>query len=89
MGGIVCEIPKSAILRFDGVPADRRKLAKFDEQLRQCYAQPQIVQGIADAGHGYRVCKLLSKTRGWDDGERQDLYGMLIGLYAHDPGTGD
>lgn len=80
MGGIVCAIPHKAILRFDEVPSDRRKITQFDAQLRRCFEQPQIVEGIDAAGHGYKACELL-ELRGWDDKHRNALLQMLKGLY--------
>lgn len=59
MGGIVCAIPKHAILRFSEIPNRRRDLVEFDSQLRRCFEQPQIVQAVADSDMGEEAYEIL------------------------------
>ena len=80
MGGIICSIPRNALLPGDGIPKRPSELIEFDQRMRLCFAQPQIVQGIADAGKGDAACALLRKTQ-WTGADRVALYDMLDALY--------
>jgi len=81
MGGIVCWIPKLAILRFDGIPTHRKDLKEFDEQIRACYSQSEIVQGVFASGRAHEACDILAKQE-WSTAERATVYEILQALYA-------
>lgn len=76
MGGLVCAIPKHAILRFDGIPEGHNKLKEFDSQLRRCFEQPQIVEAVANTGRGEEAYHILEKQE-WGSKDRSDLYEIL------------
>lgn len=80
MGGYACQIPHLAILRFDGIPTDQTQLPVFDEQLRKCFAQSNIVDGIVNAQTAQAVCNIL-KYQSWTSAQRSALYGYLEDLY--------
>jgi len=76
----VCSIHRNAILRFEGVPTNRRELKEFDVQLRQCFTSQAIAEAIEAKGTGARVCELLAKED-WTDAERSELYESLEDSY--------
>jgi hypothetical protein len=81
MGGIACQIERNAVLQFDSIPTDAKKLAQFDAQLRTCFTLPHIVDGIAAAGTGPDVCAILWKFNGWTLGDRTKLFDYLEALW--------
>lgn len=80
MGGIVCAIPRNAILRYEEVPTSYFGKVQFDSQMRACYAQSDIAQGVAEAGLGHAACDILAKED-WTQKDRQRLLDILEGLY--------
>lgn len=80
MGGLVCAVPHFAILPGEGIPSKPSEIVEFDQRLRACFAQPQIVQGVVDAGHGDAACAILRKAT-WTMVDRTTLYDMLDSLY--------
>jgi energy-converting hydrogenase Eha subunit A len=46
MGGLVCHNIVAAILEFDCIPSDQKKLPVFDKQLRQVFAHPVIATDL-------------------------------------------
>lgn len=82
MGGIVCEIPRKAILRFEEVPRLPGQVRQFDSQIRQLYAHPTIAQSVNDENpHGAReVCLILSKDD-FTASDRATLLHVVESLY--------
>lgn len=81
MGGLVCGVPTRSILPETTIPTAPQELPEFDHRLRQCFSQPQIVQGIVDAGHAERAMALLGKST-WSMTDRTELFDMVEGLYT-------
>lgn len=85
MGGIVCEIPWRAIMRFDEVPTSNRDEREFDEQIRELYANPIIANAVAtETQSGREVCTLLSKDR-FSHADRVKLFEIAESLYEYGP----
>ena len=80
MGGIVCHIHRNAILRFETIPTGHHDLKEFDTQLRECFKQQSVAEGIEAAGTYSRVCELLALEK-WTLAERTELYAALEALY--------
>lgn len=83
MGGVACALPRHALLLFDEVPTKKSDLKQFDEQIRQCYANTLIVQGvIEDFGDaiGVEAYKILALDS-WTTADRERLLEILEGLY--------
>ncbi len=85
MGGIVCAIPRQAILRFHSVPTARRDEKEFDEQIRDLYANPTIANAVAtETQRAKDVCDILGKES-FSDADRVVLLEVVESLYYVHP----
>jgi hypothetical protein len=78
MGGLVCAIPRRAILRFDSVPVEHRHEREFDDQIRELYAN-SIIAGALGAEHpdeAAEVCEILSHDR-FTHADRVKLFEII------------
>lgn len=81
MGGAACAIPHFAIMANESIPTNPSKWPEFDKKLRDCFTQPDIVQGIVEAGSADACCDLLKKSS-WTLTDRTALKDMLDALYG-------
>ena len=81
MGGASCGVPHLAIMSANVIPTDAAKLPAFDEKLRKCCEQTDIVKGLVDAELTDKVCAILIKPT-WADDDRRKLKTMLDSLYT-------
>lgn len=86
MGGLVCAIPHRAILRFERVPSAPVQAKRFDEQMRELYANPVIATAVAtETQRGEEACAVLRKSQFTHD-DRQVLLAIIDSLYyEHEP----
>lgn len=81
MGGIVCAIPRQALLRFESVPTSRKELREFDEQIRTLYSNPVIANSVAtETARGQEACDILGKDE-FTHTDRTTLFGIVESLY--------
>ena len=80
MGGAACAIPHFAIMADEDIPTHAGKLLAFDQKLRRCFEQSDIVAGIVEAGQEDAVCEILKRSQ-WTLADRTALKDMLDALY--------
>lgn len=81
MGGLICAIPRQALLKFEAVPTTRHGQKEFDAQVRELYANPVIANAVAtETTRGQEACDILGKED-FDHADRQALLDIVESLY--------
>jgi len=81
MGGLVCNVHKNAVLRFQTVPTNPADQAKFDDQIRQLYNAPSIAESVvSDTSKAVTVCAILAQAV-FSQADRQKLLDVIESLY--------
>lgn len=86
MGGLVCEIHKNAVLRYQKVPTDAAGQAAFDVQIRELYNVNDVAQTIVnETTEGVAICKILMQPT-FAQTDRQKLLDVINSLYSYPSG---
>jgi hypothetical protein len=82
MGGLICQIRRNAVLRFEAVPSRPSQVKQFDAQMRELLTAPGIAEAVAeDEPRGHEVCAILGKER-WSQQDREKLFAVVEELYG-------
>jgi len=89
MGGIVCAIHRSAVLRFEKVPVQPTRVKAFDTQMRQLLNVTTIAEAIGENHDTAReVCFILAKPH-WRPEDREKLLEVVEYLYEPEEAPGE
>lgn len=80
MGGLVCNVHRNAVLRFDSVPTEPSDKIVFDKQIRELFALQSIAEAIVEAGKAPVVCEILAKDH-FTQADRHTLYDAVEAAY--------
>lgn len=81
MGGIVCAIPRQAVLRFESVPTSHKDQREFDEQIRTLFANPVIANAVGiESPRAQEACDILASEH-FTQSDRVALFEIVESLY--------